>query len=126
MGKLMEVRISLADLRVLEQTGSILLKAIDDLTQVRFELVQPKHQATGAEIREFFDQGWDMDYYHEGDYADVQLQDDNGKWLLFDEVMYDLSSLGDLCWQGMESAQSKNKPEGMTFEEAFLKWKGTK
>ena len=121
----MELKLSLTDLRVLEQTGRILCKNEEGI-QVSLVLEQPVYKATGAEIREFFDKGWDMDYYHESDNADVQLQDDNGKWLLFDEVMYDLSSLGDVCWQGSGSLAVRTKPESMSFQDAFLKWKGTK
>lgn len=115
----MQIKITLGQLRILEQDGK--LYVADGIELV---LEKPKNTATGAEIRDFFTDHWDLDYYHEYDCAKVQIQDEQGEWLLQDDKMYDLSQLGDLCWQG--SAEHNGKPSNMTFEEAFLKWKGIK
>jgi hypothetical protein len=82
-------------------------------------LLLPKNRATGAEIRDFFDNHWPADYYLESDCAEVQVQDEEGNWILEDDKNYDLSLLGELGWQGKGLPTCKIP----TFEEVFLKWR---
>jgi hypothetical protein len=130
------IKLSISQLRRLEEEGRLCLTAKDAsqtqyglpaTEQIEILLDKPTTVATGAEIRDFFDNGWDMDYYHEADDAKIQIQDDLGKWLLDDAKTYDVSDLGWLCWQGNPSTpEEAGKPGSMTFEEAFLKWRSRK
>lgn len=120
----MRVEITLDELRRLEKAGRVILA---DGSTLELVLVKPNATATGAEIRDFFNNGWDMDYYHESDTAQILLQDEEGEWLLRDEGVYELSKLGELYWQGQGVNLTRGKkPSGMTFEKAFLKWKESK
>lgn len=113
-------KISLNDVRVLEQQGNLSCKA-EDGSDVHLIFTKPANVTSGLNIRKFFDEGWDKDYYYESDFAEVQLQDDDGNWLLEDDKDYDLSHLGGLAWQGYDPP--RDKPKELGFEEAFLKWK---
>jgi len=127
-----DVKITLAQLRLLEQTGNLRLATglpsgliIED--QITLVLDKPKNTATGAEIKDFWDNGWDGNYYH--DDWEVPVQDEEGEWILEDAKLYDLDKLGLCIWQGPSSgvgARRANEPETIPFVEAFLKWKGTK
>lgn len=119
-----KITLSMADLRKLESGGTVTSPATQYCDEVQITLDLPKNTATGAEIKDFFDNGWDMDYYHESDMAKVQVQDEEGEWILQADKVYDLSELGELGWQGSHS--NRTKPSSLTFEEAFLAWKGTK
>lgn len=55
---------------------------------------------SGAIFRDFFENGWNPDWYH--DDAEIQVEGENGEWLLEDEKIYPLSKLGYSCWQGKE------------------------
>jgi hypothetical protein len=128
----MQVTITLAMLRKLEQEGSLHIEqASSDITipNTMFELVllKPKNVATGAEIKDFWDNGWDGNYYH--DDWDEPVQDDLGNWILEDGKLYNLDRLGYCCWQGSSSgvgARRHDQPETIPFVEAFLAWKGKK
>ncbi len=53
-------------------------------------LEKKNHEATGAEIREFYTKGWDSDYYYESEDASVQIEDEFGQWIAQDSRVYNL------------------------------------
>jgi len=129
----MVIKITLDQLRRLERDGRLVL----DINQVGTQsgsigeyvlaLDKPANVATGAEIKDFWNNGWDGNYYH--DDWEVPIQDDMGEWILEDAKLYDLDKLGYCMWQGPSSgvgARRANQPDTIPFAEAFLKWKGTK
>jgi hypothetical protein len=128
----MKITITLAMLRKLEQEGSLHLEqASSDITIpntiLELVLLKPENVATGAEIKDFWDNGWDGNYYH--DDWDEPVQDDMGNWILEDGKLYNLDRLGYCCWQGPSSGVGKRRhdqPETIPFVEAFLAWKGKK
>ena len=124
----MTIRITLAELRKLEQDGEIELVRysseigkLGDEVRTRIALDKPLDIATGAEIKDFWDNGWDGNYFH--DDWEVAVQDDVGNWILEDDKLYDLNKLGCCVWQGGSLA---TKPHSLTFVEAFLAWKNKK
>jgi hypothetical protein len=117
---IMRVEITLGKLRILEQNGSVLVS-----DGIELVLLKPENVATGAEIKDFWDNGWDGNYYH--DDWDEAVQDDLGNWILEDGKLYNLDRLGYCCWQGPSSgvgARRHDQPETIPFVEAYLKWKG--
>ncbi len=82
-----------------------------------------QYEATGAEIKEFYLNGWNKDYYYESLDASVQIEDEDGNWIAKDNCIYNLRDFGTLRWQGDGSPEHNGKPGWLTFEEAFLKWK---
>jgi hypothetical protein len=70
--------------------------------------------ATGAEIREFYDNHWPEGYYHD----DCEITDDDGKCNLDPDQKYDLAELGVLVADG-------DPDNRITFQSAFLRWKKT-
>jgi hypothetical protein len=122
-----KIKLTISQVRKLETEGwlhNVLI--VDTAERINIQLERPTTVATGMEIHEFFDNGWDMDYYHEDDTAEIQLQDQLGNWLLEDLKTYDLSTLGYVVWQGKHTPEGAGKAGGMTFEEAFLKWRSRK
>jgi len=86
----MQVTITLAMLRKLEQEGSLHIEqASSDITIpntiLELVLLKPENVATGAEIKDFWDNGWDGNYYH--DDWDEPVQDDMGNWILEDRAL---------------------------------------
>jgi hypothetical protein len=124
---MIEIQLTLDDLKKLQAGEEIVTDDSQDGAVVKVTLLKPKDMATGADIRKFFFDGWDMDYYHEYEDATVQVQDEQGEWLLDDEAMYDLNELGMLEWQGDANANNRagqmGKPSRLTFRNAFIMWK---
>jgi hypothetical protein len=119
---IMKVEITLGKLRLLEENGTVLLS-----DGIELVLLKPENVATGAEIKDFWDNGWDGNYYH--DDWDEPVQDDDGKWILEDGKLYNLDRLGYCCWQGPSSgvgARRYDQPATIPFVEMFLAWKGKK
>jgi len=79
--------------------------------------------ATGAELKDFYLNGCDSDYYYESLDASIQIEDDNGEWLAVDSKLYPLAALGTIRWQRTGLPKDYGKKPWMTFEEAFLAWK---
>jgi hypothetical protein len=117
---MVNISLTLSDIRELQSKGILHTDTEADGEAVTITFLKPKHMATGAEIKDFFNNGWPKDYYHESDYAEMQVQDEEGNWILDADQNYDLSLLGELEWQGSGLPTRKNP----TFEEAFLTWKG--
>ncbi len=117
---MVNISLTLGDIRELESKGILHTDTEADGEAVTITFLRPKNMATGAEIKDFFDNGWPANYYLEGDYAEVQVQDEEGEWILEADKNYDLSLLGELGWQGQGLPTCKNP----TFEGAFLTWKG--
>lgn len=86
---------------------------------VELEADALRHYATGAEIRDFFENGWDETYYH--DDSEIPLMNDAGNWILEDDKLYDLSKLGmmvPITFQPLSKYKS--------FEVGFMAWKAKK
>lgn len=128
-----DVNITLDMLRRLERDGRLqvagissngpITGSVDD--QITLVLLKPENVATGAEIKDFWDNGWDGNYYH--DDWDEPVQDDLGNWILEAGKLYNLDRLGYCCWQGPSSGvgmRRHDQPETIPFVEAYLKWKG--
>lgn len=82
--------------------------------------LEPKtHQASGADIQEFYEKGWDSNYYH--DDSEIQIEDDAGNCMLHPDGLYDLRKFGMMIWQEL-GPDGENK----TFEQGFEKWKASK
>ena len=120
----LKITFTLGDLRKLEQDGRLVIPAFGVNQEVQIVLDKPKNVATGAEIKDFWDNGWDGNYYHED--WDEPVQDDVGNWILEDGKLYDLDKFGYCMWQGPSSARRHDQPDTIPFSEAFLKWKGAK
>lgn len=121
----MQIHITLGMLRTLEQNGSLHIN--DAKIAIELVLLKPENVATGAEIKDFWDNGWDGNYYHD-DWEEA-VQDDEGNWILEDGKLYNLDRLGYCCWQGPSSgvgARRHDQPATIPFVEMFLKWKGKK
>jgi len=126
------LRITLAELRKLEQDGTVeLIRYSNEVGRLGAEvktilvLEKPANIATGAEIKDFWDNGWDGNYYH--DDWDEPVQDEQGKWILEDGKLYNLDRLGYCCWQGPSSGVGARRYDQLAtipFVEAFLAWKG--
>src|SRR5271156_4786530 len=68
---------------------------------------QKENWATGAEIKDFWDNGWSDDYFSEDNVEPIQ--DELGSWLLDDNTMYNLEDLGLMIYQGRHDPESRNK-----------------
>lgn len=126
------IKLTLDELRLLEKNGRLDNVAIaDSAVRVNIMLDRPANSAYGSELHEFYTKGWDGDYYYESEDAVVQIEDEEGNWIAKDDRLYDLKDLGTLGWQGATGsgkwhAADSGKPNWMTFEDAFLKWKANK
>lgn len=60
----------------------------------------------GSDFREFYQTGWNSDWYH--DDAEIQVEDWDGDWILDEEETYPLSKLGYSCWQGEDGNPHKS------------------
>lgn len=60
--------------------------------------VTAKTRVRGADLKVFFDEGWDANFWH--DDADVQVEDEEGNWTLDPEKIVCVSRLGYAMWQG--------------------------
>jgi hypothetical protein len=118
-----DVTLTLADIAALERGDTLVGNGGFETVCIKLE--KPEHSATGAEIKDFWDNGWDPDYYHESRDAEVQIQNEAGEWILEDEKVYDLDTLGWLVWQGRGPAPT-GAFDGMPFTDAFLQWKAGK
>ena len=77
-------------------------------------------KATGAEIKDFYDNGWPEGYYVE----DVELEyiGNQDEWLLEPGTKYDLKLMGMLCPN--EIPQGVHYSEiSISFESAFKAWR---
>lgn len=54
-----KITLNLDDLRKLEQEGRLTIPAYGVNVEVQIVLDKPKNVATGAEIKDFWDNGWD-------------------------------------------------------------------
>ena len=77
--------------------------------------------ATGAEIKDFWDNGWPVDCYH--DDSEYEIEDENGNWTLQDDEKYELALLGSIIQRGGDSSRDERT---MSFEQAFNEWKRVK
>jgi hypothetical protein len=84
-----------------------------ELDGVKIIMQHDGHFATGAEIKSFYFDHWDDDYYYESGGTDVPLEDEEGKWIAQDDRLYDLRELGTL----------EGKARSISFEDAFNAWK---
>lgn len=109
----------------MEQIGRLLAGEALTIEGIEIKLAQdePNCYATGAEIKDFWYNGWDKDYYYECDDAMIQITDEEGEWTASDSRVYDLRKLGPLYWQGVGEAKYKGKEPHMSFENAFNAWK---
>jgi hypothetical protein len=121
-----QITLTLGDLRKLEQDGKLTIPAMGVNLATVIVLEKSANLATGAEIKDFWDNGWDGNYYH--DDWEEPVQDEEGNWILEDAKLYDLDKLGYCFWQGSGSLVAKraNQPATIPFIDAFLKWRGTK
>jgi len=94
-----------------------------EIDGIKIALQKEETVATGKEIREFYTEGWDGDYYYESGDALIQIEDENGEWIAKDHQLYDLNDLGTLGWQGQGHPEDRGKKSFLTFKEAFLAWK---
>ena len=79
-------------------------------------------KAKGAEIKDFYYNYWPQkleDYYYEDEDAEIMLEDEQGKWLLEDDLSYDLDGLGWIM-------DNDGLKDGISFKSAFSKYKKTK
>ena len=72
-------------------------------------------KATGAQIKTFFRDGWPgSDWYW--DYAETEVENEQGDFVLDLKREYDLGRFGYLCYQG------DGHRDDWEFEDAFQKW----
>ncbi len=96
-----KITLTLDDLRRLEQDGKLTIPAFGVNLETVIVLDKPANVATGAEIKDFWDNGWDGNYYHED--WEEPVQDELGEWVLENDKLYDLDRLGYCMWQGPSS-----------------------
>jgi hypothetical protein len=71
--------------------------------------------ASGADIKNFWDNGWPDGCWYDDAEISVLDENENGNWVLDDNELYNLAKLG------LVVSDNGNK----TFEEVFLAWKAT-
>ena len=79
-------------------------------------------KAKGAEIKDFYYNYWPEkldNYYYDSDNVEIEIEDDNGNWILEDKLSYDLNGFG---WV----MDNDDKTDGLSFQSAFSKYKKTK
>jgi hypothetical protein len=119
---MIEIKLTLADVRKLERGEAVLTTVragVGAMLDINVTCELPKQTATGAEIKEFWENGWPEGYYHEGEDAEVKVQNEDGVWIIRDERNYDLTQLGHVLSDGSGGSV---RPD-MTFAEAFAQWK---
>jgi hypothetical protein len=62
--------------------------------KISFMAVRRAKRATGAEIREFYENHFPAGYYHLEQDGKIKLTDFDGNWILDDNTLYDLSKIG--------------------------------
>lgn len=76
-------------------------------------------KATGAQIKEFFENGWPGDDWYWDD-NNIEIESGQGDFVLKLTQEYDLDDLGCLYWQGLDDCP---RDEYWGFEEAFAEWR---
>jgi len=77
-------------------------------------------KASGAQIKDFYDNHWPSGYYFEEEDAEVKLNDnDSGEWLLDHTERYDTAKFGYLVKEG---ETVRGVPDTISFTTAFGKW----
>jgi len=107
----------------LDQIGNQSSDGVGGLGSYALVLDKPADVATGAEIRDFWDHGWDGDYFH--DDWEEPVQDDMGEWILEPEKLYDLGKFGWCIWQGRGALPEWEHP-AIAFVDAYRAWKNKK
>ena len=77
-----------------------------------------KLYSTGAEVADFYNNGWPRNYYHD-DY-ELDICDANGDFSLIPTTEYDLDELGVLIWQ--EDHEPKSSQLMWPFKDAMKQW----
>jgi hypothetical protein len=115
------ILLDLGDLMKIQSGQDVEVVTAEGEAPLFLRLEKTPAMATGKEVRTFFAEGWDNDYYHEDD-GGTLLQDGNGSWLLEDGLLYDTEDMGYLVYQGRNP---QDKPQTIDFSEAFGKWKAS-
>ncbi len=80
-------------------------------------------KAKGSEIRDFWMNYWPenlSDWYFETEESEIQIDDEEGNFILNDTKSYDLKLFSPLFWQGIGECPIEYE---YTFEKAFKKYK---
>jgi len=109
------------DVEAMEEFVAAMEKVDPDEIVRLVAMANPPEQATGAEIRDFWDHGWPGDDYYLLD-ADAErpVTDGMGNFILLDREPYDLSKFGPIVPSGGGDGGAR------TFAEVFLEWKARK